>query len=82
MEMLKKMFDSKKFWYAVSAVLCPFADTAYQNFFESNIFWYAVSAVLCPFAAAKLGLSEAEVEKVYYAILTLILGQGIADIKK
>ena len=57
MEMLKKMFDSKKFWYAVSAVLCPFT-------------------------AAKLGLSEAEVEKVYYAILTLILGQGIADIKK
>ena len=57
MEMLKKLFDSKKFWYAVSAVLCPFA-------------------------AAKLGLSEAEVEKVYYAILTLILGQGIADIKK
>jgi hypothetical protein len=57
MEMLKKMFDSKKFWYAISAVLCPFA-------------------------AAKLGLSETEVEKVYYAILTLILGQGIADIKK
>tara|TARA_R100001480_G_scaffold49124_2_gene62312 strand:- start:1324 stop:1497 length:174 start_codon:yes stop_codon:yes gene_type:complete len=57
MEMLKKMFNSKKFWYAVSAVLVPFA-------------------------AAKLGLSEAEVEKVYYAILTLILGQGIADIKK
>jgi len=55
--MLKKMFDSKKFWYAVSAVFVSFA-------------------------AAKLGLSEAEVEKVYYAILTLILGQGIADIKK
>jgi|TARA_B100001741_G_C16306405_1_gene483752 hypothetical protein len=57
MEMLKKMFNSKKFWYTVSAVLVPFA-------------------------AAKLGLTEAEVEKVYYAILTLILGQGIADIKK
>ena len=57
MEMLKKMFNSKKFWYTVSSVFVPFA-------------------------AAKLGLSEAEVEKVYYAILTLILGQGIADIKK
>lgn len=57
MEMLKKMFDSRKFWYAVSAIFVPFA-------------------------AAKLGLSEAEVQKVYYAILTLILGQGIADIKK
>jgi|TARA_R110002126_G_scaffold84069_3_gene204537 hypothetical protein len=57
MEMLKKMFDSRKFWYAISAVFVPFV-------------------------AAKLGLSETEVEKVYYAILTLILGQGIADIKK
>ena len=57
METLKKMFDSRKFWYAISAVFVPFV-------------------------AAKLGLSETEVEKVYYAILTLILGQGIADIKK
>ena len=57
MEMLKKMFDSRKFWYGISAVFVPFV-------------------------AAKLGLSETEVEKVYYAILTLILGQGIADIKK
>jgi len=57
MEILKKMFDSRKFWYAISAVFVPFI-------------------------AAKLGLSEAEVQKVYYAILTLILGQGIADIKK
>lgn len=57
MEMLKKMFNSKKFWYTVSAVFVPFA-------------------------AVKLGLTNEEVEKVYYAILTLILGQGIADIKK
>tara|TARA_R100001163_G_scaffold65499_1_gene62934 strand:- start:3364 stop:3537 length:174 start_codon:yes stop_codon:yes gene_type:complete len=57
MEMLKKMFNSKKFWYTLGAIFVP-----------------AVSV--------KLGLSEAEIEKVYYAILTLILGQGIADIKK
>jgi len=57
MEILKKMFNSKKFWYTVSAVFVPFV-------------------------AVKLGLTEGEVEKVYYAILTLILGQGIADIKK
>jgi uncharacterized membrane protein YqaE (UPF0057 family) len=57
MEMLKKMFNSKKFWYTVSAVFVPFV-------------------------AVKLGLTNEEVEKVYYAILTLILGQGIADIKK
>jgi uncharacterized membrane protein YqaE (UPF0057 family) len=57
MEILKKMFNSKKFWYTVGAIFVPFV-------------------------AVKLGLAESEVEKVYYAILTLILGQGIADIKK
>ena len=57
MEILKKIFNSKKFWYTVGAIFVPSI-------------------------AAKLGLSEAEVEKVYYAILTLILGQGIADISK
>ena len=57
MEILKKMFNSKKFWYTVGAVFVPFV-------------------------AVKLGLTEGEIEKVYYAILTLILGQGLADIKK
>tara|TARA_R110002020_G_scaffold162915_1_gene348813 strand:- start:6431 stop:6604 length:174 start_codon:yes stop_codon:yes gene_type:complete len=57
MEMLKKMFESKKFWYTIGAIFVPFA-------------------------AVKLGLAEGEVEKVYHAILVLILGQGIADIKK
>jgi|TARA_R110002020_G_scaffold216482_3_gene424215 uncharacterized membrane protein YqaE (UPF0057 family) len=57
METLKKMFDSRKFWYTIGAIFVPFV-------------------------AVKLGLTETEVEKVYYAILTLILGQGIADIKK
>jgi|TARA_Y100000004_G_scaffold52858_2_gene58759 uncharacterized membrane protein YqaE (UPF0057 family) len=57
MEILKKIFNSKKFWYTVGAIFVPFI-------------------------AVKLGLTEAEVEKVYYAILTLILGQGIADISK
>mgnify|MGYP003143708933 FL=1 len=57
MEILKKMVDSKKFWYTLGAIFVPFV-------------------------AVKLGLTEGEIEKVYYAILTLILGQGIADIKK
>ena len=41
-----------------------------------------MGAIFVPFIAAKLGLTEVEVEKVYYAILALILGQGIADIAK
>ena len=47
MEILKKMFGSRKFWYTMGAIFVPFI-------------------------AAKLG----------YAILALILGQGIADISK
>ena len=50
--------------------------------FNSRKFWYTVGAIFVPAVSVKLGLSEAEVEKVYYAILALILGQGIADIKK
>tara|TARA_R110000751_G_scaffold75747_1_gene152461 strand:+ start:35 stop:208 length:174 start_codon:yes stop_codon:yes gene_type:complete len=53
-----------------------------KNMFNSKKFWYTISAVFVPFIAVKLGLTDGEVEKVYYAILTLILGQGIADIKK
>lgn len=53
-----------------------------KKMFNSKKFWYTVSAVFVPFVAVKLGLTNEEVEKVYYAILTLILGQGIADIKK
>tara|TARA_R110000751_G_scaffold18492_5_gene56290 strand:+ start:3547 stop:3759 length:213 start_codon:yes stop_codon:yes gene_type:complete len=48
----------------------------------SKKFWYTISAIFVPFISVKLGLTEGEVEKVYYAILALILGQSIADIKK
>lgn len=54
MEMLKKMFNSKKFWYTVIGIFIPLlSDT--------------------------LGLTPAEVEKFVYAIVALIIGQGIAD---
>lgn len=52
--MLKKMFNSKKFWYTVIGIFIPLlSDT--------------------------LGLTPAEVEKFVYAIVALIIGQGIAD---
>ena len=53
-----------------------------KKMFGSRKFWYTIGAIFVPFIAAKLGLTEVEVEKVYYAILALILGQGIADISK
>ena len=48
----------------------------------SKKFWYTIGAIAIPFIAVRLGLTDSEVEKVYYAILTLILGQGIADISR
>tara|TARA_R110002020_G_scaffold283983_1_gene499617 strand:+ start:426 stop:602 length:177 start_codon:yes stop_codon:yes gene_type:complete len=53
-----------------------------KKMFGSRKFWYTMGAIFVPFIAVKLGLTEGEVEKVYYAILALILGQGIADISK
>jgi len=53
-----------------------------KKIFNSKKFWYTVSAIFVPIISVKLGLTEGEVEKVYYAILALILGQGIADISK
>jgi hypothetical protein len=53
-----------------------------KKMFNSRKFWYTLGAIFVPFISVKLGLTEAEVEKVYYAILALILGQGIADISK
>lgn len=53
-----------------------------KKMFGSRKFWYTMGAIFIPFIASKLGLGEADVEKVYYAILTLILGQGIADVAK
>ena len=57
MEILKKIIDSKKFWYAVSSVVVP---------------------ALVTF----LGVDEATATNLYYALLTLVVGQGIADVAK
>jgi len=50
--------------------------------FKSKKFWYAVSSVVVPALVTYLGVDEATATNLYYAILTLILGQGIADIAK
>tara|TARA_R100000995_G_scaffold18009_1_gene7283 strand:- start:4122 stop:4313 length:192 start_codon:yes stop_codon:yes gene_type:complete len=50
--------------------------------FKSKKFWYAVSSVVVPSIVTYLGVDEMTANNLYYALLTLVLGQGIADIAK
>jgi len=49
---------------------------------KSKKFWYAISSVVIPAIVTYLGVDEMTATNLYYAILTLIVGQGIADIAK
>lgn len=47
--------------------------------FKSKKFWYAVSSIVVPLLCNTLGMDEATATNVFYSLLTLVLGQGIAD---
>ena len=49
---------------------------------KSKKFWYAVSSVVVPAIVTYLGVDESTAKDLFYAILTLIGAQGIADIAK
>ena len=49
---------------------------------KSKKFWYAVSSVVIPLIVTYLGLDEETATKLFYACLTLVVGQGIADSAK
>ena len=49
---------------------------------KSKKFWYAVSSVAVPAIVTYLGVDESTARDLFYAILTLIVGQGIADVAK
>ena len=50
--------------------------------FKSKKFWYAISSVVIPTLVTYLGVDVTTAKDLYYAILTLIVGQGIADVAK
>ena len=50
--------------------------------FKSKKFWYAVSSVVVPVIVTFLGVDEETATTLYYALLTLVVGQGIADVAK
>jgi hypothetical protein len=47
--------------------------------FKSKKFWYAVSSIVVPILCNTLGMDEATATNVFYSLLTLVLGQGLAD---
>lgn len=49
---------------------------------KSKKFWYTVGAIIVPMLAKHFGFDEAETSKVFYAIVALIVGQGLADSNK
>ena len=50
--------------------------------FKSKKFWYAVSSVVVPVIVTFLGVDETTATNLYYALLPLVVGQGIADVAK
>tara|TARA_R110002012_G_scaffold267896_1_gene451811 strand:+ start:169 stop:327 length:159 start_codon:yes stop_codon:yes gene_type:complete len=46
---------------------------------KSKKFWYAVSSIVIPIIVQYLGVDEATASNLFYACLTLVVGQGIAD---
>ena len=46
---------------------------------KSKKFWYAIASIVVPLISNVLGLDEPTCTKMFYAFVSLIIGQGIAD---
>ena len=53
-----------------------------NQMFQSKKFWYAIGSIVIPAIVTYLGVSPETATEIFYAALTLIIGQGIADIRK
>jgi hypothetical protein len=67
------MFKNLKDWFSGLVI---------KQIFNSKKFWYMVSSVVVPIIITYLGVDEETAKNLFYALLTLILGQGIADSAK
>jgi len=54
-------------------------DWLIKQMFQSKKFWYAVASIVIPMIVSFLGVDEDTATKLFYAALTLVVGQGIAD---
>ncbi len=46
---------------------------------KSKKFWYALSSIVIPMIVTYLGVDEETASKLFYACLSLVVGQGIAE---
>jgi hypothetical protein len=46
---------------------------------KSKKFWYAIGSIIIPILVTYLGVDETTATNLFYAALTLVIGQGIAD---
>ena len=46
---------------------------------KSKKFWYTVASIVVPIIMTYLGVDEETARNLFYASLTLVIGQGIAD---
>jgi len=53
-----------------------------EKIFNSRKFWYTVVGVLTTLLSDTFGLNPDEVNNILMSIGALVLGQGLADIKK
>ena len=53
-----------------------------EKIFNSKKFWYTVIGVLTTLLSDTFGLNPDEVNNILMSIGALVLGQGLADIKK
>jgi hypothetical protein len=53
-----------------------------KQMLNSKKFWYMVSSVVVPALVTYLGVDESTATNLFYALLTLIGAQGIADVAK
>ena len=47
--------------------------------FKSKKFWYAIGSILIPLIVKYLGVDTETAQTIFYAGVSLVIGQGIAD---
>lgn len=53
-----------------------------KKFLNSRKFWITMGSIFVPMVAVKLNMSPEDIEKLYYSLLALLLGQSISDFGK
>ena len=50
-----------------------------KQIFNSKKFYYALGSVIIPAIVTYLGVDEETATNLFYALISLVIGQGIAD---